>query len=228
MLREYLFVRACTIAVWLKRLKRWRGGSYDILQKHKIRRSEQSVKKYLISDPKYYPRSRFANAFARAYRRYRPDFLCLRDKTARDYPALARRFLFLARRFNAKLILHDHWRLAKRLNADGVHLSAKRAAEIKLASRSGLITIASCHAENEARRALKNGASFVTLSPIFAAPNKGEAKGVGFLNDLDRTIRKRTIALGGIASDRELDALKGTGVFAFASIRYFARKQDGI
>jgi thiamine-phosphate pyrophosphorylase len=186
------------------------------------------MKKYLISDPKRYPRFHFSNAFARAYRRHRPDFLCLRDKTARNYSRLAKRFLYLARRFRANLILHGGARLAKRLNADGVHLSAGQAAQIGLSARSGLITIISCHSADEARRALKKGATFAALSPIFTAPNKGEPKGVEFLNALDPTIREKTIALGGIVSDLEASATAKTGVFAFASIRYFTRKTSGI
>ncbi|MDR2152839.1 MAG: thiamine phosphate synthase [Helicobacteraceae bacterium] len=186
------------------------------------------MKKYLITDPKYYPRFHSSNAIARAYRRFRPDFLCLRDKKARNYALIAKRFLFLAKRFKAKLILHNRRRLAKKLNASGVHLSADRKSEIKLAARSRLITIASCHSAIEARNALKNGASYAALSPIFAALNKGAPKGAEFLNDLDPTIRKKTIALGGITSDREVSALEKTGVFAFASIRYFTRKHNGI
>ena len=182
------------------------------------------MKKYLVSDTKYYSPFRFANAFARAYRLYRPDFLCLRDKRARNYALVAKRFLYLARRYKAKLILHNRRRLAKKLGADGVHLSADRAREAKLSARSGLIAIVSCHSASEARRAIKNGATLVALSPIFAVANKGAPKGVGFLNDLDPTIRKRTIALGGIISERETAALANAGVFAFASIRYFARK----
>jgi thiamine-phosphate pyrophosphorylase len=186
------------------------------------------MKKYLVSDPSFYPPFRFANAFARSYRLRRPDFICLRDKTASHYEALARRFTFLARRYKARLILHGDWRLAKRLKADGVHLRADQWREIKAASRTRLIAIASCHSENEARRAIANGADYVTLSPIFASPKKGEAKGAAFLNALDPTIRRRTIALGGVVSDREVAALEKTGVFAFASIRYFIRSESGI
>ncbi|MDR3347545.1 MAG: thiamine phosphate synthase [Helicobacteraceae bacterium] len=185
------------------------------------------MKQYLISDPRYYRPYRFANAFARAYRRFHPDFVCLRDKQTREYPRLARLFLRQSRRFKARAILHNDWHLAKKLKAHGVHLSADRAREIKAAARSSLFTIASCHSEAEAKRALKSGSSRVVISPIFSVANKGRAKGIGFLNALDPTIRAKTIALGGIISDDEVSAARETGVFAFASIRYFTKDFRG-
>ncbi|MDR1911916.1 MAG: thiamine phosphate synthase [Helicobacteraceae bacterium] len=184
------------------------------------------MKKYMIADPNYYPLRDFSNLLARAYR-LRPDFICLRDKKTRNYPAFARRFLLQARRYKARLVLHNDYLLAKAYRC-GVHLSAARRREIKAAARSLPLTIASCHSANEAKRALKNGADFVTLSPIFATPNKGEPKGATFLNALEPTIRKKAIALGGIIGAREIAALAETGVFAFASIRYFLGDQDGV
>ncbi|GHV06798.1 hypothetical protein AGMMS50229_12270 [Campylobacterota bacterium] len=181
------------------------------------------LKKYLITDPSCYPRAGFERALAAAYARHHPHYICLRDKANPRYKPLAKRFLCLSKRFRTRTILHDHWRLAKRLGADGVHLSSAHACEIARAKQAGLFVIASCHSEAEAATRVRKGADLITLSPVFATPHKGAAIGVQAIKSLKPTIRAKTVALGGIVGEEERFLLADSGIYAFASIRYFTK-----
>lgn len=186
------------------------------------------MKKYLITDPAFYPRApeRFARAFATAYLQHHPHFFCLRDKTCRDYPRLARRFLRQGRRLGGYLLLHGDWRLAKKLGACGVHLPENARCQITAARRAGLFTVASCHSPEGAGRALRRGAHLATLSPVFDTPDKGRALGSRFLKGLEGKIKPKIIALGGIVSADQIDEINEAGIGIFASIRYFVQKEN--
>ena len=64
---------------------------------------------------------------------------------------------------------------------------------------------------------------FVTYSPIFETPNKGEAKGIENLKTMVDRYNIPIIALGGIITEEQIKAVKETGAYGFASIRYFIR-----
>lgn len=96
--------------------------------------------------------------------------------------------------------------------------------EIGKAKRSGVFVIASTHSRSDAARALRLGADRIVISPIFKVADKGSPLGVSFLQSLSPTIRSKTIVLGGIVNEERVRRL--SGVFAFASIRFFARKDS--
>ena len=81
--------------------------------------------------------------------------------------------------------------------------------------------VISTHTHDEIYIAEAMGADYVTYSPIFATPNKGEPKGVEDLKEIVNMTDIAIFALGGIVSEKEVDALRENGVFGFASIRYF-------
>ena len=179
-----------------------------------------------ITDPAFFGRtpSRFSTILARSYRRYHPEWILLRDKQAPNYPALAVRFLSQARRFKARLLLHGDYSLAKRLGADGVHLSSRQRAAIRPARQMGLWVSISCHSEDEALRALRLGAHRVTLSPVFQTPQKGSPLGLaGFKPTADK-IGPKLVALGGIWTPEQVQLIAAEApVAAFASIRFFLK-----
>ena len=67
------------------------------------------------------------------------------------------------------------------------------------------------------------GADYVTYSPIFTSPNKGEPKGIEDLKELIKTSKIKILALGGIVEARHVEMIKDTKAYGFASIRYFYR-----
>ncbi|MDR2905208.1 MAG: thiamine phosphate synthase [Helicobacteraceae bacterium] len=199
------------------------------------------MKSYLITNPKYYPRFAIAHYAARSYTARFPNFICLRDKGFLGYEREAMRFLRGLRRVRSHLVLHDRFDVALRLRSRGfkffaLHLSGAKFRLISRSARLGITTIVSCRNENEMRSAIKKGAKFVTISPIFATDKSGDTRdllGVEFLANLPIEILKKTIALGGIATDREIGAIKKTAkaqakpeAFAFASIRYFTPRRS--
>lgn len=154
------------------------------------------------------------------------DFILFRDKNSQNYAKNAQVFCQNFRNFKKKLFLHDDIELALRLEVDGIHFSSKHLASIKNAPKE-LIKIASTHCESELRQACENGANFVTFSPVFSSPNKGEPKGLAALNyavQIAQNYKVGVIALGGVLDAEQIKAVLKAGACGFASIRYFQTK----
>lgn len=171
--------------------------------------------KYLITDPNYKYKS-FSDA----------DFICFRDKTSNNIKDIAREFIKLAHSQNVKnIFISKHIELARKLNFNGVHLTSKQFDKIAYAKELSLKVIISCHDEEEIQKAIKYRANFITYSPIFETPNKAPSKGIDELKKICQKYNIPIFALGGIISDKHVCSLEGTGVYGFASIRYFMKKR---
>ena len=176
-------------------------------------------KSYFITDPSLCgstPES-LQNTLPLIIQHYQPDYICLRDKQNSNYRSLAEAFLTVAG--GHKRLLHGYVDLAIALGADGVHLSSLNFDEISRAKEAGLYVIASTHSLEEAKRA--SLADAITYSPIFHSPNKGKPKGLGDLKEIKGKIKTNIFALGGITSKEQIEQVKNSGVYGFASIRYF-------
>lgn len=154
---------------------------------------------------------------------YKPDFILYRDKESANYSDSAKQFVECCR-LNAddtKVFLHQDYTLAKQLGVDGVHLTSLQFDLIEDAKKMGLEVIVSTHSLQEMQKAQSLGADYVTYSPIFATPNKGEPKGVVHLKEVVEKSTLKVFALGGIVTQEHIDIIRPTGVYGFASIRYF-------
>lgn len=173
--------------------------------------------KYAISDPKYYSNLNYAfNNFSRLKE---ANMLLFRDKISDDYGKLASEFIKF--KFdNTKFILQNDINLACKLGFDGVHFSSNLIHLLKDAPLN-LIKIASTHNLKEIELADKYGADFITFSPIFATPNKGEPVGLKALKEAVRISKAKVIALGGVLNQEQINSVMGCGASGFASIRYF-------
>lgn len=155
-------------------------------------------------------------------KKYNPDYVLYRDKENEDYKTNAKGFISVCREVtDTKCFLHQDVVLAHKLKADGVHLTSLQFEEIEYAKEKGLEVIISTHSLDEVQKAEVLGADFVTYSPIFATPNKGEPKGVEDLKKLVDCVDIKVFALGGITTKDELEEIQDSGVYGFASIRYF-------
>jgi thiamine-phosphate pyrophosphorylase len=153
------------------------------------------------------------------------DMLLYRDKLTDNYASNAKLFIEESRKYMLKkVLLHGNYILAKKLKADGVHLTSTQFSNIKEAKALGLFVVISTHTEQEAKKAESLGADMVTYSPIFSTPNKGEPKGIEELKHLVDLLSIPVIALGGITSKEQIDSCESVGAFGFASIRYFKDK----
>jgi len=183
----------------------------------------EPIRSYLISDPAYYgatPRSVGA-ALEAAVAEHAPDFACFRDKQAPDYPELAAAFVAAAARCGVRALLHGDAALAATLGAFGVHLPSHAAEAIGPAKALGLFVIISCHSFEELERAKKLGADAATYSPVFDSPGKGNPRGLEDLKEIVGKIDLNLFALGGIVTPDQIALVAQTGVYGFASIRYF-------
>ena len=172
--------------------------------------------RYAITDPKYYSFKYLQQLNNKV------DYLLLRDKTTNDYNILAKEFMLASKEFTYKKMLHQDYMLAHNLGAFGVHLASNQFNDILKAKELGLFVVISTHSFSEIELAKKLGANAVTFSPIFKTPNKGEPKGINALKDAINQFDIKIIALGGIVSDKEIEQVKATKAWGFASIRYFA------
>ncbi|MCK9373794.1 MAG: thiamine phosphate synthase [Sulfuricurvum sp.] len=182
------------------------------------------MKHYLITDPSFYGSTpdTLESALDLIYSHTLPDFALFRDKQTTHYCDLAQTFVTVSRSYRiSRVLLHGDYTLAHVLKADGVHLTSMQFEEISEAKKLGLYVIISTHSHEEAKRAEELGADAITYSPIFVSPNKGEPKGLEDLKEIVDKIRVPIFALGGITACEQINAVKTTGAYGFASIRYF-------
>ena len=182
------------------------------------------MKKYLITSREFNTDTPavFRSILQEQLKKYFPDFVLYRDKHNPHYAVQADHFLDVCKNFQGlKAFLHQDYQLASKLGATGVHLTSQQFDDIAHAKKLGLEVIISTHTHDEVYIAEAMGADYVTYSPIFSTPNKGVPKGVIDLAEINSLTDIAIFALGGITSDDEVSALKESGVFGFASIRYF-------
>ncbi len=184
------------------------------------------MKKYLITDPHYYTTKpdTFKEALNRSLIKYKPDFVCFRDKTGGDKKELLNAFKESCKEGGFCSLINGSIELAVAYGFDGVHLRSDQNGLVGSAKKNALICIVSCHSADEAALALGAGADFVTLSPLFDSPGKGDAIGIeAFAKMLREIDGDRVFALGGIDDDKKIEEAGKLGVFGFASIRYFTK-----
>jgi thiamine-phosphate pyrophosphorylase len=181
------------------------------------------MKSYLITDPSFYTTEPkiFSKKLLHVIELKTPDFICVRDKQTKNYRDIA---LEIKKNIHyPKILLHTDYKLAHELGFYGVHLPSTCFADIKKAKNLGLHVVVSTHTLEEALHVEKLGADFITFGPIFQTPNKGTPKGLEKLKEINGKIDIDCFALGGIVEDEQIQACKKTGVYGFASIRYFIK-----
>jgi len=179
------------------------------------------MKSYLITDPSFYTSNPkvLSKKLLHVIEKKSPDFICIRDKKTNNYDKIALEVKNSVK--HKKILLHTDYRLAFDLGFYGVHLPSNRFEDIKKAKDLGLHVVVSTHSFDEALHVEKLGCDFITYSPIFYTPNKAEPKGLEKLKEINGKIDIDCFALGGIVEDEQIQACAKTGVYGFASIRYF-------
>lgn len=124
-----------------------------------------------------------------------------------------------------KLLVNDRADVAFAAKADGVHLTGVSlpTAIIRQSFPPEFIIGVSTHSVAEANEARKQGADFVTFSPIFPTDSKaeyGEPQGLKKLSEVCRRLNPfPVIALGGIDETNFSKTLEN-GASGFAAIRF--------
>ena len=161
-----------------------------------------------------------------------------REKEMEDKTLLieAKKVQIVCKRYQVPFIINDNVKLAKEINADGVHLgegdlSIKEARKILGAEK---IIGATAKTIERALSAQEEGADYLGCGAIFGSNTKKDAKvmTISFLQEICRAVKIPVVAIGGITIEN-VEQLKGTGIagvavisglFAQKNIEYSAKK----
>lgn len=157
------------------------------------------------------------------------SFIQIREKNlpARLIFELTEKAVEITRRSPTKLLVNDRADIALAAKADGVHLTSLSlsAETIRQNFPKDFIVGVSAHSIEKAESARRAGADFVTFSPIFATPNKGEPKGLEALRAVCEKLKPfPVVALGGIDETNYREVLQIAD--GFAAIRFLNNVQN--
>ena len=149
---------------------------------------------------------------------------------------LARELLLLCQKKDVKLIINDDVNLAKKINADGVHVGQSDMDVIEARKILGFNKIIGATAKTieQAKEAQKAGADYLGSGAIFGSKTKTDAKPMDLklFNDICDAVDIPVVAIGGI-NIGNVEALRDTkmdgiavisGIFATENIKMEARK----
>jgi thiamine-phosphate pyrophosphorylase len=174
---------------------------------------KQDFKLYVITGEDYHP-GRSLMEVMEASLKGGADMLQLRDKKAskRELMEKAKLLRDLTAKYNVPLIINDHVDIALAVEADGVHLGQD---DLPLAvARSVLgsqrIIGISTHSIEQARAAVKGGADYIGVGPIFPTATKPGRTAVTttYVAQAAAEIRIPIVAIGGITLDNAAEVLR--------------------
>ncbi|MBP1751288.1 MAG: thiamine-phosphate diphosphorylase [Geobacteraceae bacterium] len=181
---------------------------------------------YLITDRKQARAFNFLEAIEKALvGGVRAVQLREKDLSSRSLYDTALAVRSLTSLYGAKLLINDRVDIALAADADGVHLGGESmpvSAARKILG-SGKLIGASCHDRSNALSAEKEGADFITFSPVYYTPSKapyGEPVGIAALADAARLLHIPVFALGGIKREnvREVIAAGAQGIALISAV----------
>ncbi len=126
----------------------------------------------------------------------------LRDKTAAlpAFTARARRLRELTASHGAQLLINGDVELARAVGADGAHVPGGASVlEARRILGDAAFVSSAAHDDEDVRRAVREGASAVLVSPIFATPRKGAPRGV-------EALRRASAIVASSSSERAFTA----------------------
>jgi len=142
-----------------------------------------------------------------------------KDLEPRARLKLVRRVVDLARPYGASVLVSADVPAVKRAGADGVHLPAgSDMAAARAALGVDAVIGVSTHNASEAEAAVRDGADYITVSPIFESESKpgyGPALGLGALRTYAARLPLPVIALGGV-TERNAKSCLATGAAGVA------------
>ncbi|ADE56402.1 MULTISPECIES: thiamine phosphate synthase [Aminobacterium] len=123
--------------------------------------------------------------------------------------------------YNVPLIINDRLDVALAAQADGVHLGQKDLPleAVRPFLPRGFIVGVSAHTVDQARIALKSGASYIGIGAAFPTGSKEDAHVVGLsrIREIMEAVPIPAVAIGGINEENVAEAMK-TGVNGVAVI----------
>ena len=116
--------------------------------------------------------------------------------------ALAEKVIKLVHQYNAKVLINNDIKIARKLGADGVHIPSATLLKLKQKPQN-LIVAASCHNAEELAQAQKLALDFVVLSPVKPTKSHPNSVTLGWVSfaQLIELIEIPIYALGGMTKD---------------------------
>jgi len=149
--------------------------------------------------------------------------LQLREKGLKEEIFLekAKKLKRICQKFGIPLIINDNVKVAKEVDADGVHVGQEDVSvsdAIKVLGKNKVIGV-SVFSVKEALLAEKKGAAYLGVGSIFKTNSKPDAKMVTLntLREICKTVKIPVVAIGGI-NELNIFKLKGSGVSGIAVI----------
>ena len=136
-----------------------------------------------------------------------------KDLPAAELFKLGTQLRQLTRRYQAKLLINDRIDIAQAVDADGVHLTEQSLSVTEARRLLGpdKLIAASTHSLERALQAEREGADFVTFSPVYYTASKaayGAPQGLDKLQEICAQTTIPVFALGGITPQRITEVRK--------------------
>ncbi len=141
------------------------------------------------------------------------------DMTCSEREGFARQVLIRARRAGALVVVNGDHDLARRLDADGVHLTSGELALTALRPDFEWVG-ASCHVREELQRASEIGVDYALLGAVKSTPTHPDQATLGWaaFSDLRRDVPVPVFALGGLRME-DMERARRSGAHGIAAIR---------
>jgi hydroxymethylpyrimidine kinase/phosphomethylpyrimidine kinase/thiamine-phosphate diphosphorylase len=156
--------------------------------------------------------------------------LRIKDKEGSELEAEIRQSLALARQYQARLFINDHWELALHYGAYGVHLGQDdfQRTDFRKLRQASLRLGVSTHGYYEMARAHALRPSYLAFGPIYPTTSKPvpiRPQGLAKLKCWRRTLKYPLVAIGGINPSRVPEVLS-SGVDGIALISAITQAED--
>lgn len=159
------------------------------------------------------------------------DIIQLRDKESNKESILKEAYKLrkLLIKSGILFIINDYIDIAKIVDSDGIHLGQDDLPILTARQLLGSDKIIgkSCHSLNQAVKAQKEGADYISIGPVYATPTKPEYKavGLGLIKKVKKVIRIPFFVIGGINKENINDMLP-LGIKKIAVCRAVCRAKN--
>ncbi len=135
----------------------------------------------------------------------------------------------LCKMYNIPFIINDNVEIAKKINADGVHVgqSDMKAGNVRAILGKDKILGVSAQTVEQALLAEKEGADYLGVGAVFPTGSKADADDVSYetLKEICEAVSIPVVAIGGISAGNVL-TLKGSGISGIAVISAIFAAED--
>lgn len=135
----------------------------------------------------------------------------------------------LCRKYDIPFVINDNVEIAKKINADGVHVgqSDMEAVNVRAILGNDKILGVSAQTVEQALLAEKQGADYLGVGAVFPTGSKADADDVSYetLKAICEAVSIPVVAIGGISASN-VSALKDSGVSGIAVISAIFAAQD--